>query len=439
MQFALWAATCLVAAAALHRRPLLLALVAATVWCAVPGISGHWITGVSSGPLDVHPAAVLVLAIVVVQVVAHPRDLMLAVRYRPEWWVLLGTVCLVALTAGLFAGHGLVTVSAAVDQVIAPLSLFLILGGVLLRRPSGLEVIRRWALGVAAFEAVMALAQYAVKAPLAYGSDFAAAPSFKISMDRWMGTFDHSLVLSLFLVIAVFLLAGLRHWWSILPLMLLFLSGLLVTQSRVGVALGLVGLLYVTLRARLSTAQRALTVVPVALGALFALASGAGAALASRVADDTGSASARSEALTYFLSHAQGYLWLGGGLDSSYDVANLAGLGTSFESAILMYAIDLGGVVALMYFGVMALITLRSFGGSVPRGVSGPAVVALLVPQSFSALSGTTAVPMMVWLVFAMAAFSAVPAVRVGRPSVLSGSASGHPRPTRMPQPSGSR
>jgi uncharacterized protein (TIGR03382 family) len=73
-----------------------------------------------------------------------------------------------------------------------------------------------------------------------------------------------------------------------------------------------------------------------------------------------------------------------------------------------MYTIDLGAAVALVYFGVMLLIALRPRGRPHPRGVMAAALAALVVPQSFSALSGNSAAPMTVWMALALAGFCAV-------------------------------
>jgi hypothetical protein len=220
-----------------------------------------------------------------------------------------------------------------------------------------------------------------------------------------MGTFDHPLVLSLFLVVAMYLVAGVRRWWVAVLLLGLYVGGLLVTQSRVGVALGALAIPYVALSPRLRLSGRLAVLGAVVAGAGFAVSLGAATAIQARVSDDSGSSGARADALQYFLDHIHDYAWFGQGLNASFSVSDDAGLGTSFESALLMYSIDLGVVVTLMYFGVMALATARSFGRRAPVGLFGAAAAAFVIPQTFSALSGSTAAPAIVWAVLALSGF----------------------------------
>ena len=69
---------------------------------------------------------------------------------------------------------------------------------------------------------------------------------------RWMGTFDHPLILSVFLSCAIFLLVDIRRWWLSLLLLSAYVGGLLVTQSRTGFVAAAVGALYLLVRGRTS-------------------------------------------------------------------------------------------------------------------------------------------------------------------------------------------
>ena len=408
MQAVAWLVLCLVTALALHRRPLALVLTALTLWCLVPGIAAHLVTGATSGLMAAHPAAFFVLVAFVVRVVVEPRSMLAAVAHRAEWSILLATVCLMSVLFGVLQQHGLDTLTAAVDQVVAPVALFFLLGSALLERASGLEVVRWWFLAMAAAQTVMAFVQSAAESTILYGNEYADQYWFTDYFNRWMGTMDHPLVLSLFLVIAMYLVAGVRRWWLAVALLALYMSGLLVTQSRVGVALGALAIPYVALSPRLRLSGRLAVLAAAVAGAGFAVSIGAAAAIQARVSNDSGSSQARADALQYFLDHIRNYAWFGQGLNASFSVSDSAGLGTSFESAVLMYSIDLGVVVTLIYFGVMALATARSFGAAAPVGVFGPAVAALVIPQTFSALSGSTAAPAIVWSVFALSGFCAL-------------------------------
>jgi hypothetical protein len=408
MQAVAWLVLCLLLSMALHRRPLALALVALSLWCLLPGISAHLVTGVTVGVFAAHPAAFLVLVAVVVRLVVAPRSIVAALAHRAEWTILLATVCVMSVLFGVLQQRGLDTLSAAIDQVVAPVALFVLFGSALIARPSGLEVVRWWFLAMAAVQSALALAQGAAVSTFVYGADYGEQYWFTDYFNRWMGTFDHPLVLSLFLVIAMYLVAGVRHWWLAVPMLALYMGGLLVTQSRVGVALGALAIPYVALSPRLRLSGKLAVLAAAVTGAGFAVSLGAAAAIQARVTNDSGSSRARADALQYFLDHIRDFAWFGQGLNASFSVSDDAGLGTSFESAVLMYSIDLGVVVTLMYFGVMVAAAARSFGARAPVGVFGPAVAAVVIPQTFSALSGSTAAPAVVWSALALSGFCAL-------------------------------
>jgi hypothetical protein len=354
----------------------------------------------------VQPAAALATIGLVLQVLLRPQQVGRLALARPVWVVLLVAVAAVAVMTGVLQGAGLSNVAQAFNQVIGPVSLFALFGLAIQERPSRVELLRSWLLGLAGAEATLALLQGVVDHPIFYQSDYARQVFYRAQPGRWMGTLDHPLILGLFLAVAVFLVAGVRRWWLALGLILLFGAGLVMSQSRGATAAALVGVAYVIVVGRSPLAGRLVVAVGAVGGAVFAVASGATAALQSRVADDTGSTAARRDALSYFIDHGTDYVWLGTGLDSSFGISDSAGLLTSFENAFIMSTIDLGMVVAVMYFGVMALTVWRSLKGRAPGGYTGAAAAALALIQTFSALSGVTAAPSLVWTVFALAGFA---------------------------------
>ena len=407
MLLLVWLGLCLLAAVILHERPLVLGLASFTLACAVPGASAHLITGVDVGLVSaVQPAAALATIAMLMQVLLRPQRVGRLVLARPVWAVLLLAVSVVAVTTGVLRGSGLSNVAQAFNQVVGPVSLFALFGLAILERPSRVERVRSWVLGLAGAEAAFAIVQGAVDNTILYESDYARQVFYRAQPGRWMGTLDHPLILGLLLATSVFLVAGVRRWWVALSLVLLYGAGLVLCQSRAATAAALVGVAYVIAVGRSPLVGRVVIAVGALTGAVFAVASGATAALQSRVADDTGSTAARRDAISYFVDHRTDYVWLGTGLDSSFGISDSAGLLTSFENAFIMSVIDLGLIVALMYFGVMALTAWRSLRGRAPGGYGGAAVGALLLIQTFSALSGVTAAPSVVWTVFALAGFA---------------------------------
>lgn len=409
MQLAAYLICSLVAAAVFWRRPLFLALLAMTIWLLLPGSAATLVTGQTSGAFVLQPAAVLTLIGFVTQAFLRPRIFNAALAHRPEWSVLLAVVMTISLLIGIIAGLGSDSIAAAINQVVGPVLLFFLLGSSLLERPSELRTLRDWFLLTATIQACLALLQLFLQSPLFYTSQFQEQAFFRQDLNRWMGTLDHPLILSYFLVVSMFLLASLRRWWLVLLLTTVLGAGVLVTQSRTGVVMAVVAVFYIVATVRLAhPAQRFFILLPIVFGAVIAANTGILDAIQARVLDDSGSTSARADALGYFVDHIREFVWLGQGLNGSFAVSDNAGLGSSFESAALMYSVDIGVFPTLMYFGVMVATVVRSFRASLLPGPTGAAFAALVVPQTFSALSGNTAAPMIAWAAFAAAGFCAV-------------------------------
>ena len=226
---------------------------------------------------------------------------------------MLLTVAGVATAIGFYSGLGGDSFAAAGNQVLGPLILFFMLGGALLERVGRLTSLRNWFLATAAVQAMLAVVQLALGSPVFFAAQYAQQRFLQQGLNRWMGTLDHPLILSFLLTVAIFMLASLHRWYMTLPLLLILLAGVLATQSRLGAVVAVVGVLYIVRGASLPWRQRALLTLPLAAGVIYALASGATDGLAARVSDDTGSTSARADALGYFLDHIREFAWAGSG------------------------------------------------------------------------------------------------------------------------------
>lgn len=403
-----WLTVCLGLSGALSSRPFVLSLLALTLWCLLPGVASELLIGTTGGPLLMQPAASFAVIAFLGQLVVNPSATVRALTHRLEWTILLTCVVTVAFTLGITSHNGPSAIYTTVDQIVGPVALFFLLGASILSEPSRVEGLRWWFLAMATAQSLLALAQEALGRTIFYERFFATQYWFLDTFRRWMGTLDHPLVLSLMLTIAIPLVAGVRHRWLLFVLPTLFMAGIVTAQSRVGVLIGALGIIYVAVRGPLGSAGKVAYLA--LMGALVALAAGTGAFsnVLERVADDSGSADARAIAITYFMKHVGQYVWMGGGLDSSFQVSDALGLDTSFENAFMMYVIDLGLVVAIMYLAVMVMASARAFRRNAPPGLAGAAIAALIVPETFSALSGSTAAPAMVWAVFAMTGFFVV-------------------------------
>jgi hypothetical protein len=226
------------------------------------------------------------------------------------------------------------------------------------------------------------------------------------SFPRFMGTTDHPLTLSLLATVAIPLLAGWRRTGPSIVCAIALLAGIAVTQSRTGLVLGFAGALYVLARGNFSRAARFVSfgaLIP--LGLLVASSEFVGRATL-RFSDDSGSSTARAYARDFFLAHYSDYIFFGEGIGASYNVAAAAGLGTSLESSVLMYAVDIGLAGALVYVGVLCGLVATARRGQWAKGVLVAGVLAVVVPQTFSALATQSAAAVIVWTAIALASAS---------------------------------
>jgi hypothetical protein len=403
MQLMAWGVASLAAALGLRHRPFPLVMSSLVLWCLLPGIAAHHVVGQPVSGMTVHPAAVAMLATFAVQVLSRPGKVGAVLAARFQMWVMLGTTCLVAVALGLMA-HGLMSFGMALEQLCAPVAALLLIGICLQEEPRRAATVHRVLVSLAAMEATLALVQLAFQSPLVFAPDYASQPWFRYIAGRSMGTLDHPLVLGLLLALAIPLLTSVRRPWVLPPALVLLAAGLVTTQSRVGLILGGIGAAYVLATRRSRGAALSAAVLLLATG-LYAQQAGYFYAVSDRIADDTGSAAARGFAWSYFLEHLADFSWLGAGMGASYNVADRAGLGTSFENSFVMYAIDLGLIPALMYFGAMVACLVTAVRNRVDGGLPVAAAAAFIAPLTFSALSSRAVASCLVWVVFAGAVY----------------------------------
>lgn len=405
MHLVVWVALCLGISTALRKRPAISVALALAVWTIVPGVASRAITGQGSGALSVHAGTWLILTTFLLLLITDPRGLAesLARRFLTFIAILLVIFAAVLETKTGSAGSG---VTLVVDEMAAPFLAFWILSAVSLTRPGEMILVRNWLVGLAAGEAAFAIVQYLSGSALLYGSFFAHRYWYKTGWDRWMGTTDHPLVLSMMMCAAIPLLIGLRRSWLQPTLLVLMVIAVVITQSRTGVLAGGIGAIYVMLGSRTSTLRKVVTVVGIAVAAVFIATSSLSTGIVDRLQNDQGSALARGSAWTYFIDNWSHYTFTGGGISYNYQVASSGGLNTSFESAFLMYAVDLGIIIAVVFFVAQLVLVFR---GS-PRRVAGArlsALTVLVVCQTFNSLEVQTVAGMVVFVSIALAALPA--------------------------------
>jgi hypothetical protein len=394
-----WVAFCLVFAVLARNRPMVSVGFATALWFLVPSIAGHLITGQADGALSFHPASWAVLTTFGVQVFYNGRRLLAVVAEHILLFLVFVVVIAVAWVNTRFGTYGGGTVI-LVDQIVIPVLVFvLVLLGATVR---SLQRFRTTLIVLTSISVVVAIVQWSVKETVFYTAQFDETYWFDARYDRWMGTFDQPLALSLVVCVVTPLLVAVTRWWIRIPLLALMVMGALVSQSRLGIALVLLGAVYVVIATATTPGRRALGVI-VTVGAVIGLAfTPIAAGVLGRLENDTGSTHARELAISFFLSDWPQFFLVGQGISSSYRVASAAGLGTSLESSILMYAIDIGIVFAVLYFGSMVYLLVRYRSSTAVRGIQVAGLLAFVIPMTYSALATRSVAGILVWSVLAL-------------------------------------
>lgn len=401
VQLAAWLLLCAAFASMTRNRPLVPVCAAVMLWTVVPAVAAYRVTGQEEGALGSHPSSLLLLVTAVVLATTQPLLVLRA----------FGEHRYATLSLGLFLAVAVVTTAVLeqpgskllVDQVVAPLALFWLVVAAGPTDPAGLRALRAVIIGAVSLQCVLAILERIRGSFLLYGSDYMTLDWYRPDFDRWLGTTDNALVLALAVCVAAPLTAGLRGTVLRLGLLSLQTVGVVITQSRVAFVVMALVFAYLLLRGRLSPLARLVSAAVVVAAATALAGSSLVTGLESRVADDTGSAAARGSALAAFGDRILDFLFVGRGLTANYEVARQAGLQTSFESSIVMYAVDVGVVAALVYFGAMGLLVLRHWRGTTLPGVPAAAFTGLVVAQTFSALAYSNLSGSLLWAAVGLA------------------------------------
>lgn len=397
MQLLAWLGVCAVLAYGLRRRPVAGVVLAISVWLLVPAVAGGIVTGRDSGALSFHPATWLIMALLAMQLLTDDSRLLKVVARHVFLVLTLALVVGVSLLTTRYSdtSGGMVLLF---DQVVGPVGLFLLVVSSLDTRPEGIRVLRNLLLALAAILSTLAVLQWIARDVILYKAYFLTQWWFaREGFDRWMATTDHPLTLSLFLCVVTPLAVGISRVGLQLPYLAVAAVAVVITQSRTGLAVMAVLIAYVVTRSQATAAVKlAFSVIMLAAGTYLASSSIA-AGVQSRLADDTGSTEARGAAVRFFADRWEEFAILGKGFTASYRVGQIGGLGTSLESSFLMYAVDIGLLFTVLYFGAQAVILLRSGGRVQMPGLGLAGTLALLLPHTYSALASGSAVGALLW------------------------------------------
>lgn len=396
VQLALWLAVCGVVALMLRNRVDVGVALVIAVWSLVPAVGGHHVIGISNSGIAFHPATWLVLCVFAVQIVVHPGLIARAAARHYLAVLAIMVFALGALVTSVTTGSG--GTRLLLDQIAAPFLLWWLIVAFGSGQRRFMFFLRNAVLVLVALQCLLALLQLALGRIIFYSGDYETLTWFKPeTFDRWMGTTDSPLVLSLAACIAAALAVGVRNSLGRFALLGLYLVATVITQSRTGTGVVSAIIVYAIVRSRMVLWARALAALAVAGLGSYLAGSALVAGLAARFADDTGSANARVLAFQFVYDNLGDFFFTGQGLISSYGIARNAGLETSLENSYLMYVIDTGVVLATLYFGCQLVIALRYGVQRALPGVTLAAVLATLLQHTFSAVAFANLSGTLIW------------------------------------------
>lgn len=408
-QLAAWLVVCLALATLLRQRPVALVALAFALWTFIPAVVGVRFIGLNARtPFAFHPASWLILSCLAVQLLWNPKPLGQAIARHPYLTVVVSAFSLIALTTSLAEGSG--GSRLLMDQIVCPYVMAVLL--IAHAQKGERDGMRNTVLCLAAAQGALSLAQSAVGSTIFYSDAYATIQWFDPDrIDRWMGTTDSPLILSVLLCAAAALTLGLRSEALRVGLLVLYMASVLVTQSRVG-AIVIGGVLVLAIfRSQVSLLTRILATISLAFTTWYLATSELAGGLLGRLQNDTGSNAARERAFGYALTHWDQYLASGTGLGSSYEFARNAGLESSLESSYLMYAIDVGIIVATVYFGAQIVILLKHGYRAHPVGMALASVLVIGLQHASSALAFVNLTGSLVWIMLGCLVANEMPGV----------------------------
>lgn len=410
-----WIAFSVVLVLATYSRPYIPVTLALILWLAVPGVAGSLLTGSEGGLLTLHPSSWLVLVDFALVAISGNLTVPRGERRTVPGWVLVLIALLAIGWLGNYVAVGVRGVNLFIDLLAAPalwFALVLVFAG---RRPATKRIILTATVAMATANALVALAQYATKSVIFFGSQYATLYWFKEPLDRSIGLMDSPTGLGMLMSLAIPFLAVYKRFAIKIPLAILFSLAAISTQSRVSLVLAVGGIVYLVFAGRFTFGRFLAGVTLIGLSA-FVVNSGIVSGVASRFADDSNSTELRTVAFNYFASHVGEVLFVGHGFGAGVALRTEGVLDSSLENGYVIYAYDLGLGFAALFIIFQILMALRVDGrwnGGVGAVTAGSAMVSAF---SFSSIGASGSSSALTWLgvlggAFALSAY--VPTVEV--------------------------
>ncbi|MDO5697676.1 MAG: hypothetical protein Q4G51_06840 [Dermatophilus congolensis] len=387
-----------------RKEPVILLLIGLGLHLFIPSVLVQGQLAVAG--LSLHPgSAVMLLALLVAAWQKRRRILTFLHDWVEAMIVILG-LCALGVVHILLTGRT-TGVSFVADQIVVPLSAVVTVGLCLIDDPAKAEWLRRGVLGIAVFQGLFANLQRMASQTILWDAAYATQDWYTTMVPRFMGTLDHPLVLAMVLVSAVPLTVGVKRWWLRLPMIAILLSGIFITQSRLGLVVAVAAAGYVLVFGEAGGRVRVAQWIVAAAFGIAALSGGLLEGTLDRFVGADDSTQARVQATEYFLGILPDHLWLGQGILRSFDVASRGGLGSSLENSLFMMIIDFGGVTTVFYYGLLVALIVVGIARRSAPGFALAAAIAVFETFSFSALGVRASAAPWLWVLVAMVAFAA--------------------------------
>jgi hypothetical protein len=383
LQLTLWLAICLTTCIVLNRRPVALLSIVLCSRVALPGVASSLISGSSS----VHPTTFFIVVVLVWFLLTRPRTLLREFEASPALYFILTVVLMQAfvVTATVREYYD---VQLLFNTFFAGSVFVFLVRSVVRSSPDGTRILMLTFIGAAVAQSVLAVAQFLTRSVIFYESARGSFDWFTLDSTRSVGTFDSPIDLAMFCAVAIPMAILLKNTFWKLSFAATMALGAILSQSRIGVLVAALGLLYLLARSKLSLGRRVLAIVATSLGASFLLLvpNELTSGISERVANDENSSALRGSALTTFFNLLPSQPWYGSGTGSSTDLRTSGLLDSSLENGILMHIYDNGLLFGALFVATMIAIPIIGAFRSALTGTSAAAVAAIVMAASFSGI-----------------------------------------------------
>jgi hypothetical protein len=380
-------------------------LASLTLWILVPSIAAQSLTHLHGG---YHPSSFIVISAFLLRSLAGrlgTRNIGGRTRFS---LLILGIAVALAEAQTVTQGGGRVSV-ALVNDILAPVLLFVIIVGAATDKSAIAHYIKAAILSLACLESAYSIIQRGIirggdAGSIPFASSYSSQYWF-VYLDRPLGTLDHPLVLGLLLASSIPLAAMIKSRVLQYPIALLLLVGTVAANARVAIVFAITAVAYLILRPEPKWISKAWVSIPMGIGIVAISQSSLGISAKERLysfgASDN-STYFRIQAYSYFAHHWSEHLFTGGGVGSASSLGENGILGSSFENPVLTNVFDLGALCTLLF--LIPQISALAGGGEGRRsaGVVMAAIGCFAISLTFNSTTVPSAAAPVLWTLLAL-------------------------------------